>query len=167
MTEFLLTPGPAAQSPEGKTCHQLWGKNFDEFFKKLSDTLAINQEKFDSDFLQKELSNVWLGRINDSSKRDCTAVFAKFASLDPNKVYSFTTTCQNWTGGTEVVPGYPATAGQTDFPKCYNTLGQRVNAVSLAGLSTGIVGAEGNSQYFSPFLGKLCNNSQKLICVQQ
>ena len=129
--------------------------------------MAVNKQKFDSDFLVKELSNVWLGRINKDSDRDCTVVFAKFPSLDPNKIYSFTTTCQNWTVGQDVVSGYPPATGQTpNYPKCYNAQGLKVNAVSLSGLSTGIAGTE-NAQYFSPGLGKTCNSQQKLICVKQ
>jgi len=165
---IFVNARPAATLPEGKTCHQLWGNSFDEFLKKLSDTMAINQEKFDRNFLQQELSNVWLGRINNDSKRDCATVSSKYSVTDPSKVYSFTATCQNWTIGQETVSGYPPAYGQTpNFPKCYNTLGQRVNAVSLVGLSTEILGPSNGIQYFSPASGKYCNTSQKLICVQQ
>ena len=156
--------------PEGKTCHQLWGRNFGDFFQKFSDSLIINKEKFEDDFLQREFSNIWLGRINQESKRDCAAVFTKFPVLDPSKSYSFTTTCQNWTSDREVVSGYPPTAGQTiEFAICYNPQGKAVKAAALSGLSTGLVGSENEAetQFFSPSLGKLCNNTQKLLCVQQ
>lgn len=158
----------SALIPEGKICYRLLGKNFEEFFKKFSNTLIINKEKFEDSFLIKELSNIWLGRINKESKRDCTTVFTRFPFADPNRGYSFTTTCQNWTADKETVPGYPSNVGEIiEFPKCYNPQGQRIDAVSLAGLSSGLTGIEGVNQYFSPFLGKLCNTTQKLLCIQQ
>lgn len=158
----------ATTLPEGKTCHELWGRNFDEFFKKFSNTLTVNKEKFSSEFLQKELPNVWLGRINDDSKRECVLVAAKFAYIDPNRQYSFTTTCQNWTIGDESIEGYPPSVGSTlQFPICYNTQGQKLSAVSLSGLGIGLVGLEVQSQYYSPALGLPCNQTHKLMCVQQ
>jgi hypothetical protein len=157
----------AGQIPENKTCHQLWGNNFDDFFKKLSNSVAINSQKFSSEFLQKDLSDIWLGRINKDSISQCTIVTAKFPSIVPDKIYSFTTTCQNWRVGQEVVAGYPPVSGETpDYPKCYNSQGQRLNAVSLSGLSSGITGPD-SASHFSPNLGKLCDTGQKLMCVQQ
>ena len=165
---FFVNARPAGTLTEGKTCHQLWGKNFEEFFQKFSDTLAINQEKFENDFLQKELSSVWLGRITKESKRDCVTVFSRFPSSDQSRNYSFTATCQNWTSGDEMVLGYPSEIGtMEDFPKCYTPAGDRINAAAVTGLSAGLVGIEGQNQYFSPYLGKYCNTTQKLICIQQ
>jgi len=158
----------AGTLPEGKTCHQLWGKNLEDFFKKFSDSLIINEEKFEDNFLQREFSNIWLGRINQESKRDCVSVFTKFPVLDPSKTYSFTATCQNWTADREIVSGYPPTAGQPiELPICYNAQGKAIKSAALSGLSTGLVGSEPETQFFSPSLGKPCNNTQKLLCVQQ
>jgi len=159
---------PEATLPEGKTCHQLWGRNFEEFFQKFSDTLAINQEKFEDKFLRDEVASIWMGRITKDSKRDCTTMFLKFAAFSVSKNYSFTTTCQDWTTGEDAVAGFSEySEGEIElFPKCYTPEGVRINAASLAGLATGIAGEE-KSEYFSPFLGRPCNQIHKLLCIQQ
>jgi len=163
---IFIEAKPAALLPEGKTCHRLLGKNFDEFFKKLSDPLLLNQEKFEETFL-KDLQNIWLGRVNKESKRDCTTVYAKYLSPDPSRNYSFTTTCQNWTIDQEIVPGYPPKPGEEiEFPICYTPEGKRINAAGLAGLSSGLIEKE-KEKILTPSLGRSCNFSQKLLCVQQ
>jgi hypothetical protein len=157
---------PAATVPEEKTCHRLLGKNFDEFLKKLSNSLITNQGKLGKEF-SKNLENIWLGRIDKESKRECIPIFAKAPSLDPSLNYSFTTTCQNWTTDKERVEGYPPKPEEKiELPICYTPEGVRVNAAALAGLSLGIIEKE-KEQSFSPSLGKTCNLSQKLLCIQQ
>lgn len=156
----------AADLPEAKTCHRLLGKNFDEFLKKLSEPLLFGQEKFDETFL-KDLQDVWLGRINPESKRDCVTIFAKYPSPDPAKNYSFTTTCQNWTIGLEILLALQPNAGEEiELPICYTPAGARINALGLAGLSSGVIEKE-KEQFLNPFLGKPCDLSQKLLCIQQ
>lgn len=157
---------PAPAVPEGKTCHRLLGKNYDEFFKKLSSSYAVNQEKMDEPFF-KDLSNIWLGRINKDSKRDCTTIALKYQSANISVGYSFTTTCQNWTIERENVEGYPSqTSEKTDFPKCYTPKGQRIDAIGVAGLSVG-VSETGGSKNFSPYIGKSCSDTKKLLCIEQ
>ena len=149
-----------------KACHRLLAKNFDEFFAKLSTPLVLNQEKFDEAFL-RDLSNLWLGRINKESKRECTTIFTRYPFADIARNYSFTTTCKNWKTSDELIPGYPLKPGERgDFPQCYTPLGRRINAVGIAGLSSGLVGEEKN-QFFTPALGKFCNSRQKLLCIEQ
>ncbi len=156
----------AADLPEGKTCHRLLGKNFDEFLKKLSEPLFLLRSKFGEEFL-KNISDVWLGRINKESERECVNIFSKYAFGEMVKNYSFTTTCQNWTIDLEILPGYPPEIGQVkEFPVCYTSTGQRINAVGLAGLSSGITGKE-EEQIFHFSLGKPCNVPQRLLCIQQ
>lgn len=156
----------ATDLPEGKTCHRLLGKNFDEFFKKLSEPSSLNQEKFGETFL-KDLQNIWLGRINQESERDCTTIYAEYPPQDISRNYSFTTTCQNWTISQEMIPGYPPKPGEEiELPICYTSLGARVNAAGLAGLSSGVIEKE-KEQFLTPSLGKSCNLSQKLLCIQQ
>ena len=151
--------------PENKTCHRLLGNNFDEFLKKLSEPLLLNNEKFDETFL-KNLPNVWLGRISKDSLRECTTIEG-IPVRDLAARYSFTTTCQNWTTGLLRVPGYPPALGQdVEFPVCFTPEGIRTNAVGLAGLSSGILG-EGAQQTLNPSLGKSCDIAQKLLCFQQ
>jgi len=156
----------AATLPEGKTCHRLLGKNFDEFFKRLSDSLIISQEKFGKEF-SKNLENIWLGRVNKESKRDCIAVFVRYPSPDISLNYSFTTTCQNWTVSEDRVPGYPPKPDEKiELPVCYTPEGVRVNAAGLVGLSSGVI-EKAAEQFFATSLGKTCNLSQRLLCIQQ
>ena len=149
--------------PENKTCHRLLGSNFNDFFKKLSDPLALNRGKFDESFLQ-DLQNVWLGRITKESLRECTAIF--FEQFPPRQLernYSFTTTCQNWTIGLETALGYPPSPGQeVEFPACFTPAGVRTSAVGLACLASGLQG-----QLLTTSLGNSCDTAQKLLCVQQ
>lgn len=157
---------------EKKTCYRLLGRNFDEFFKKLSDPLVLNQEKLKEEFLIN-LSNIWLGRIDKESKKDCVTVFTEYPSHDPSLNYSFTTTCQNWTTNKEKIPGYPPKEKEVlTLPVCYTPQGERVSAAALVGLSSGIIEikkerTEEGEKIFSPSLGKSCNLSQKLLCIEQ
>lgn len=156
----------SADLPEGETCHRLLGKNFEEFFKKLSAPLDINQEKFDEKFLEN-LSEIWLGRINNDSKRECLTVFTERMPINPSRFYSYTTTCQNWTIDREIVLGYPPRLNEEiEFPICHTPEGRRINAVGLGGLSSGLTGERIN-QYFSYSVGKFCNDQQKLLCIEQ
>jgi hypothetical protein len=151
--------------PENKTCHRLLGNNFNDFLKKLSESLALNRGKFDEDFLE-DLQNVWLGRLSKESLRECTTVEGTPLRLLEQK-YSFTTTCQNWTTGLNRVPGYPPAPGAAvEFPVCFTPGGVRTNAVGLAGLSLGILG-QGAQQTLTTSLGQSCDLPQKLLCVQQ
>jgi hypothetical protein len=157
---------PAATLPEGKTCHRLLGRSFDEFFRKFSEASVINQDKFGDDFF-KNLQKVWLGRVNSASKRECLVFPPEYMPVDISRGYSFTTTCQNWTNDQEIVPGYPAKPGTiTNFPKCYTPQGQRINAVAIAGLSEAVINVSG-TQSFSSSVGKSCYLGQSLLCVQQ
>jgi len=158
--------GEWEKEQEKKTCHRLLGKNFEEFFKKLSDPLALNQEKLEEEFL-KNLSNIWLGRINKESEKECITIFADWSPTDLSLNYSFTTTCQNWTISEERVPGYPPKENEKiELPVCYTPEGVRINAAALAGLSSGIIEKAGE-KFFATSLGKACNLSQKLLCIQQ
>lgn len=155
---------PAAILPEGKTCHRLLGKNFDLFFEKLSEPLLVSKEKFERDFL-KNLSELWLGRINKESKKNCTTIYSQFPPPDLSKRYSFTTTCQNWTTELKIIPGYPPPPGEKkEFPICYTPEGATIQAVGSAGLSSGLIEEE---KYLSPFLAKPCDSFQHLLCIQQ
>lgn len=166
LTGVFVEAVSAGSLPEQKSCHRLFGRNFDEFFKKLSNPLLLNQDKFDIDWL-KSLANVWLGRINKESKRECSIISAQYPSLDPSRNYSFTTTCQNWSSDKETLFGYPPKEGQrAEFPVCYTGKGVRIQAVGVAGLASGLTITE-NRESFTPSLGKSCNEARRLICVEQ
>jgi hypothetical protein len=159
---ILIEAKPVATLPEGKTCHRLLGKNFDEFLKKLSDPMLLNQERLEENFL-RDLSNLWLGRIEAGSKRDCIILAERYLSMDVSRNYSFTTTCQNWTSNAEKV----STGQGTEYPVCYTPQGARIDALSLAGLSSGLLGKESQTKFFTTSLGEPCYLEHKLLCIQQ
>ncbi|MFH1656822.1 MAG: Ser-Thr-rich GPI-anchored membrane family protein [Candidatus Nealsonbacteria bacterium] len=160
---------PSAVLIRGATCHQLLGKDYNEFVQKFSDLYIINEEKFKDDFF-KDLSNVWLGRLDEKSKKNCTGIAT--ALIEPYKAsaekYSGTTTCQNWTKEDKMVEGYDSLKGVSggDYPTCYTPTGTSTKAVVLGGLSSGLE-QEGINKTFTPYQGKYCDKLQKLICVEE
>ncbi len=156
---------PAGLLAEEITCHRLLGRDFKEFFEKLSDPIILNREKFTSGFL-RDLQNIWLGKIDRESKRECIYL-DQVSSHEIARRYSFTTTCQNWSINRDTVQGYPpAENDEISLPRCYTPLGERVGAAALAGLSTGVIETE-DGNIIGTEVGKSCRSSQKLICVQQ
>lgn len=168
LTGIFINAKPAATLPEGKTCHELWGKTFDEFLKKLSNTFLINLEKFEKKFLD-DLSSVWVGRIDKNSKKECAFLFEKYRMSDERKNYSYTTTCQNWTYGNDLVANFPPPKDtEINYPICYNKEGNPVSAVATAGLSVRTYGGDRDEErIFSTQVVIPCNISQHLICIQQ
>ena len=157
----------SATLPEGKTCHRLLGKDFNELLEKFSILWIINREKLSEGFLNN-LSNLWLGKIIDTSKKDCLIIDSQYASKVLSEGYSFTTTCQNWTQGTDTISGYSrGVSPSSSFPQCYTSSGARIYAVALGGLSSGLSGGGTSTNSFSPSQGKYCDTEQKLLCVEQ
>jgi len=157
---------PAPTITEGKTCHRLLGKDFNEFFAKLSDSYIVNKDKMDEPFF-KDLASIWLGRVNKDSKRDCIIIDLEYPSSNISLNYSFTTTCQNWTSERENVEGYPAPSNEkTSFSSCYTPKGQRIDAIGVAGLSAAVAKTD-QGDNFSPYIGKSCGDSRKLLCIEQ
>lgn len=159
----------SATLPEEKTCHRLLGKNFEDFFKKLSGQSVVYPETLRKEFLN-DLANIWLGRITKESKRDCLTILSPKPFFNLSEGYSFTTTCQNWTAEEEKVSGYPPKIGERgEFPKCYTPEGVRIDAVGLAGLASGLTEKRDEVKFikFTPSLGKPCNSPQKLLCIEQ
>lgn len=162
---IFIEAEPVAAIPEGKTCHRLLGRNFEDFFKKLSDSLSVNQQKFSRNFFEN-ITNIWLGRINKEEKKECTTISTK-TSVNISENYSFTTTCQNWSTDEDMIPGYPSLTGQKgEYPQCYTPQGIRIDAVGLAGLASGNLEKDG-SQFLATSVSKPCDTSQKLLCIQQ
>lgn len=144
---------PSAELIQGATCHRLLGKNFDEFFSKFSDSVEINTDRIDKTFLQN-MSSIWLGRINETSNKNCivtTTIQVRLAER-----YSSTVTCQNWTKDKQYAEGYP-TELLSDFPTCYTPSGTLTSAVSLGGLGSG-TGSINTGDY--------CNRERKLLCIE-
>jgi len=158
---IFIIADPTATLIRGATCHRLLAKTFDDFLAKLSSLEIINAEKIEEKFLE-DLGNIWLGRLDANSKKNCTSIIAALAdSYKPlAEKYSFTTTCQNWTQGNKLVEG------DSDLPTCYTPQGKFTNAVALGGLSTGIVGNDKDA-VFSAYQGKYCSTPQKLLCIEE
>jgi hypothetical protein len=154
----------------GATCHRLLGKNLNDFFDKLSDLVIINQEKFNSGFLN-DLKNVWLGRIDEGSSENCTTIASviRDANRPLAEKYSFTTTCQNWTKENKLADGYPVPFGVSKpaFPRCYTKEGKATDAVGIGALASGLTGGARNVDSFEAYQGKYCDTPQKLLCVEE
>lgn len=135
---IFVAAEPSATLIRGDTCHRLLAKNFNEFLiKQLS--LA-------------DLENVWLGRLDEKSKKNCIGIASALSNTYQPlaEKYSFTATCQNWTQGSKMVEG------DSGFPTCYTPTGKFTNAVALAGLAS-----------FPLSQGKYCSISQKLLCIEE
>lgn len=153
----------------GATCHRLLAKDFEEFLAKLSGSMIINEEKFEQEFL-KDMKNLWLGRIDEKSKKNCTGIAAVLSNYYKAlaEKYSFTTTCQNWTQGDKYVGGYPVSeeGSKPSFPACYTLAGQYTDAVALGALASGTIGKDKDA-VFVLNQGKYCDNKQKLLCIEE
>jgi len=165
----FISAEPSATIIRGATCHRLLAKDFEEFLTRLSDSVIINEEKFEQGFLQ-DMKNLWLGRINKESKKNCAGIAAALSDYYKSLVekYSFTITCQNWTQGDKYVGGYPVPDGQPkpSFPACYTSAGQYTDAVALGGLASGTTGKD-KDEVFVLNEGKYCDNKQKLLCIEE
>ncbi len=166
----FVEAGASAKLIRGATCHRLLGKNFSEFLAKFSDSLLINKEKLNEEFLNN-LSNIWLGRVDDKSKKNCISIFSVIADTYQllAEKYTFTTTCQNWTQENKLVSGYPVPKEELSpsFSTCYTPEGKFTNAVALGGLSSGLTGGSDATNYFTLYQGKSCNTGQKLLCIEE
>lgn len=132
----------------GKTCHQLLGKNLDQFLEKFWYNKDWLQEKFGQELFY-DLRSLWLGRIKKDDKKEC---------ISERGEWSFTVTCQNWSTKEDRVKE----RGGEEVPICYSPEGKKEKAIYLKGLSSGEVG-EG----LVPNFAQSCANSKKLICVQK
>jgi hypothetical protein len=152
-----------------KTCNRMIAKDKNELLARLSAPLAIDNQILSENFA-KQFGNLWIGRLNDGSKKECVRIFTDNPTSELSRNYSFTATCQNWTKGTFQFPA----DSSTSYSKCYtynlpdlgyqkHPEGALVNASILTGLSSGML--KGGA--FSPYIGKSCDTIQKLLCVEQ
>lgn len=161
---IYIQADPSAVLIRGATCHRLLGKTFNDFLVKFLSFEIVNAEKIEESFL-KGMGNLWLGRVNDSSKKNCIPITA--GSLSIKEKYSFTITCQNWTKGTEYVEGYPLSPGtsMTGFPTCYTPSGTLINSVAMGALASGIIGA-GDDAILTLYSSSYCSKKRKLLCIE-
>lgn len=148
------------------TCHRLLARNFDEFLKRFSDLLIANEEKLEENFLEG-MENLWLGRIDEKSKKNCIPITAVLSETSKSlaEKYSFTTTCQNWTQGNKLVSS-PTGPGPTSYPTCYTPEGKSTTALALGGLASGLSG-KGKDTVLTLYQGKYCDTPQKLLCIEK
>ena len=164
---IIVEAESAGTLPEGKTCHRLLGKNFQEFFKLLENPVEFNKARLGEDFFNS-LRNVWLGRLKKEDKRSCLVVSEYQENINLPYRYSYTVTCQNWTSNRRIIPGYPPAPGSiANFPECYTPDGRRIDAASLAGMTSGYLTKENAITFFTPYAGTNCDSTMKLICIEQ
>ena len=166
---IFIAAEPSATIIRGATCHRLLAKDFEEFLAKLSGSVIINEEKFEQVFLE-DMENLWLGRIDEESKKNCTGITAELSNYYRAlaEKYSFTTTCQNWTQEDKYVGEYPVPKEQPkpSFPSCYTSSGEYTDAVALGALASGIIGKDKDA-VFVLNKGKYCDDKQKLLCIEE
>jgi len=151
----------------GATCHRILGRNFNEFLGKFSDLVVVNKDKLSESFL-KNMSKIWLGRVNDESKRSCLPVKSSFSysNIDLVEKYSYTVSCQDWTYEDKTVVGYNRSTVLDDtFPFCYTPSGEFTYSVGVGGLSSGLEGEDQDAQYVID-AGKYCSKKQYLMCIE-
>lgn len=142
LTGVFIDAGSSGELVNGNTCHRLLGKGLNEFIARLSSLVLFGDNK-----------SIWLGRLNDKTKRICIDVGSS-SYLSLKEKYSFTTTCQNWTQGGRLVPGYAEGVKlDNSFSSCYTLKGEFTYALALGGLDVA-----GKSAY--------CNDQQKLVCIE-
>ena len=164
---IFIDAKPSQELLRGATCHRILGSNFNDFLSKLSDSEILNKEKISEDFL-KEMDKIWFGRIDDTTQRNCTVIESTiyYFYTPTSEKYSHTVTCQNWTYGDKLVPGYERGMVLDDtFSTCYTPQGEPTYSVAVGGLSSELKGEEDNGQYFTN-VGKLCSEKQHLLCIE-
>lgn len=127
---------PSAELIQGATCHRLLGKNINEFLKRFSDP------------------NIWLGRIDETSVKNC--IVSTTMQVNLSEKYSYTVTCQNWTNSEQFADGYRESP-LSDFPLCYTPSGSSVRSVALGGLGSGTNNLS---------TGDYCRRQRKLLCIE-
>jgi len=158
---------PSSVLERGVGCHRLIGKDFNDFLARLSNPIYLNQLQLSKDFFDN-LGKAWLGRLNGQSAKSCIFIPASANAQRPLlENYSFTATCQNWTQNAEFGEGYSYSyAPNGSFPKCYTPQGKVTEAVSLAGISSGLANTS-SGWVFTTSQGKSCNIKQKLVCIEE
>jgi len=148
----------------GATCHRLLGKTFDDFLAKFLSFEIVNESRIEEKFLEN-MGKIWLGRVNDSSKKNCITVTK--SNINVREKYTFTVSCQNWTKGTEFVEGYPVSPGgsMSGFPTCYTPSGVLINSVATGAFVSGVTGT-GDDATLTIYSGEYCNRRRQLLCIE-
>jgi hypothetical protein len=164
---IFIDANAASELLRGATCHRLLGKDFNDFLSKISDLEILNKEKLSADFLTT-MQDLWLGRIDDTTQRNCTSISsaANYFYTPLAERYSHTVTCQNWTYGDKLVSGYVRGMPLDDtFSTCYTPQGEPTYSVAVGGLASDLQGEKGSGQYVTN-VGKLCSEKQHILCIE-
>lgn len=158
---IIVAADVGARLPKGKTCHRFLAKDFSEFLKILSsEPKILLQERWGEELAG--LSDIWIGRLNSSSKRDCAHITGeRYRYSQERKNYSFTVTCENWTSSIELI-----SSSLPNLPQCYTPAGNTIDAIGMAALASGFNGSRATDK-FSFSVPKRCSYSQRLLCVEQ
>lgn len=161
---IFIEAEPSSTLLRGSTCHRILGRNFNELLAKFSDLKVVNEDRLGERFLE-DMSEIWLGRINETSKRSCLVVgsVSGYINVDLSEKYSYTVSCQDWTYGERQVLGYDRFTELDDtFPSCYTPSGEFTYSVGVGGLSSSL---EDESQHVTN-AGKYCSEKQRLLCIE-
>jgi len=158
---------PSSTLIRDATCHRLIANNFTEFLKRFSDSEVLNKERLSSDFLNK-MKEIWLGRINEQSLRNCTSIDAASQFYTPlAERYSYTVTCENWTEERNLVEGYSRGMVLDDtFASCYTPTGEFTYVAALSGLGTILKGEKDKGTFYNN-IGHFCSEPMHLLCIEQ
>jgi len=165
---IFIDAEPSSTLLRGANCHRLLGKNFNEFLAKLSDPKVVNEQRLSKTFLNG-LESLWLGRIDDNSKRSCLFISSSgYLNVDSTEKYSYTVSCQDWTYEGKLVGGYDRFSGLDDsFPSCYTPTGEFVYATGSGGLSSSLEDEKEENSYYIVDAGKYCSTKQHLLCIEE
>lgn len=158
---------PSSTLLRGSTCHRILGRNFNEFLAKLSNLAVVNKTALSEDFL-RNMNKIWLGRIDDASKRSCLLIKSFYGySSSLAERYSYTVSCQDWTYEEGLVADYERSAKPDDsFPSCYTPSGEFTYSVGVGGLSSNLEEEKESDDYYVTNAGKPCSQRQHLLCIQ-
>jgi len=170
LTGIFIDAESSSELLRGATCHRLLAKDFTELLKRITGLEIVNEGKLSSNFL-KLMGAMWLGRIDENSKRTClpieSAMYYLYAPLAEK--YSYTVTCQNWNYENKLVAEYIRKMTLDDtFPSCYTPQGEFTYSVAAGGLTSSLKTFKDNeiNDYFVLDIGKYCSEKQHILCIE-
>ena len=139
---------------EGTTCHRLFAENTERLVEKFTLSAESVKLKIDDEMI-KNFGHIWLGRLTPNLKKDCLTI------NNSQEDFSFDTTCQNWSQNKEKIysGNVPDFAG---LDRCYNDAGKSIPA-NIVGAWGSVISSDGSTG----LIGRSCNSSMHLLCVEQ
>jgi hypothetical protein len=150
-----------------KKCYPFLGKNFDEFFNKLTSPFLLEKGKPKGEFLANFRKEIWLGRIEKETKKNCIPIVSKATSKEMSEKFSFTSTCEDWATDKNKITFTTSTQPEgTELPYCYTPENVKIYPSSIGGFALTFSQIE-DKEIAEFSSGELCNNYLKLLCIQQ